>query len=316
MACRSAHLLGVRDGDAHSRLVCAGRDRLGAVAHGVRLAQLCRHFGRPDVWRRRRPYRSSRPAGDDARGLCRAGGFADDAGAVGSSHAADCLCHRSADGRRAAVGPRRARRAGCDHHAARSADRRDQPFPHHDGHRTHRRRAERRRIICFARDGAGLCGDRRPLSGRDRTDAVCGGAVQAASGRRHRRRGAAALPAARPEGGCRLCLDHAADARRALDCIPRQFDRVSADQRVAALYRANDLRHQSDRAWLSVGELCHRLAGRLDCTEPDRRHKGGAADDCLDFAVVRDAAAVRADADRADRDRMPGALQASRRAWP
>ena len=41
----------------------------------------------------------------------------------------------------------------------------------------------------------------------------------------------------------------------------------------------DDLRHQPDRARLSVGEFCDRLAGRLDRAEPDRRYPGGAADD-------------------------------------
>ena len=56
----------------------------------------------------------------------------------------------------------------ADHHAARSTDRCDQHFPNHDGHRAHRRRAERRRIVRRARHGAGLCGDRLPLYRRPR----------------------------------------------------------------------------------------------------------------------------------------------------
>ena len=68
-------------------------------------------------------------------------------------------------------------------------------------------------------------------------------------------RSIAAFADARPEGGHRLCLDHAADARRDLGRVPRQPDRLSADQRIAALYRADDLRHQPDRARISVGQL-------------------------------------------------------------
>ena len=90
------------------------------------------------------------------------------------------------------------------------------------------------------------------------------GAVETAPGRCGGRRRAAALADARPQGGRRLCLDHAADARGDLDRVPRQPDRLSAVQRIAALYRARDLRHQPDRAWLSVGQFRGRFAGRLD----------------------------------------------------
>ena len=83
----------------------------------------------------------------------------------------------AADGVGAAVRSRRARRAGRDHHAARSIDRRNQHFPHHDGYRAHRRRAERRRTVRRARHGPGLCGDRLPLYHRDRVDAVHRGAA-------------------------------------------------------------------------------------------------------------------------------------------
>ena len=179
----------------------------------VRLARLYRYAGSADVRRRRRPHRPSRSAGDDARDLCGAGGRADDAGAVRPPRTALRVHDRGRDGRRPAVGPRRARRAGGDHHAARPADRRDQHFPHHDGYRAHRRRAERRRIVRRARDGAGLCGDRLPLYYRDRADAVHRGAGKAAA-RRARppaRRCSArrcatsrrAWPIAGPRRGCR-----------------------------------------------------------------------------------------------------------------
>ncbi|MEH2535232.1 MFS family permease [Bradyrhizobium sp. AZCC 1614] len=59
-------------------------------------------------------------------------------------------------------------------------------------------------------------------------------------------------------------------------------------------------------AWLSVGEFCDRLAGRFDRVEPDPRYPGGAADDRRDRRLVRDPAGVCADADGADRDRVPG----------
>ena len=47
-----------------------------------------------------------------------------------------------------------------------------------------------------------------------------------------------ALAAARPQGGRGVLLDHAADARRAVDRVPRQPHGLSADQRPAALHRA------------------------------------------------------------------------------
>ena len=47
----------------------------------------------------------------------------------------------------------------------------------------HRRRAERRGTVRRARHRAGLCGDRQPLCRQHAADAVCRGAVDAASGR-------------------------------------------------------------------------------------------------------------------------------------
>ena len=183
VARRPAHVLGVRDGDAHSRLVRAGRDRIGAAADRVCVAQLHRHADCPDVRRDRRPHRSPRPARDDAGDLCGARRHADDAGADRPSEPALCLHHRGDHGSRSTVGSRRARRAGRHHHAARSIDRRDQPVANHDGHGAHRRRAERRRAVRRARDRAGLCGDRQPLRRRHAADPVRRGAVDAASGR-------------------------------------------------------------------------------------------------------------------------------------
>ena len=228
MAGRSAHLVGVRDGNAHSRLVRAGRDRVGPAAHLVRLARLCRYAGSADVRRCRRPDRSSRSAGDDARDLCGAGGRADDAGAVGPTCTGLCLHGRRRDGHRPPVGPWRARRFGRDHHAAWPVDRGDQHLAHDDGYRAHRRRAERRRIVCRARHGPGLCGDRLPLYHGYRADAVHRGPGKAACGGRGCQRGVAALAAARPQGGGGLCLDHAADAGRAVGGVPRQPDGLSA----------------------------------------------------------------------------------------
>ena len=170
----------------------------------------------------------------------------------------------------------------------------------------HRRRAERRRIVCLARNGPGLCRDRLSLYHGDRADALRGRAGQTGLCRRGCRRGAACFAAARPEGGRGLCLDHAAHAGRALGCVPRQPDGVPAHERLAAVYRQGDLRHQPDRARISVGEFRDWLAGRFDRVEPDPRYPGGAADDRRHRRLVRDPAGVRADADGADRDRVPG----------
>ena len=54
-------------------------------------------------------------------------------------------------------------------------------------------------------------------------------------------RGAAELAAARSEGRRGLCMDHATHAGRALDRLPGQSDRLSADQRASALRCAGDL---------------------------------------------------------------------------
>ena len=139
---------------------------------------------------------------------------------------------------------------------------------------------------------------------------------KAACGGRGCQRGVAALAAARPQGGRGLCLDHAADAGRAVGRVPRQPDGLSAHQWPAALHRQGDLRHQPDRARLSVGEFCDRLAGRLDRVEPDPRYPGGAADDRRHRRLVRDLAGLRADADGADRDRCAWWWRASRKASP
>ena len=84
----------------------------------------------------------------------------------------------------------------------------------------------------------------------------------------------------------------------------------------AALHRQDDLRHQPDRAWISVGEFRDRLAGRFDRVEPDPRYPGGAADDRRHRGLVRDLADLRADADGADRDRCAWWWRASRKASP
>ena len=131
----------------------------------------------------RRPHRSPRPAGDDASDLCGARRHADDAGADRPSEPVLCLHHRGDHGSRSTVGSRRARRAGCHHHAAGSIDWRDQPVANHDGHGADRRRAERRRAVGLARDRAGLCGDLQPLHCWHAADPVRRGAVDAASGR-------------------------------------------------------------------------------------------------------------------------------------
>ena len=158
---------------------------------------------------------------------------------TGTSEPALRLHHCDPDGPGPAVRPRRARRAGGDHHAARSPDRCDQRLPHHHGHRAHRRRAVRRRIVRRARHGPGLCRDRQPLYPGHAAHAVRGRgcAEEAPSGRGRRRRYPACLAPARSQGGRRLYLDHAADAGGDVDRLPRQSDRLSAVERTVALYR-------------------------------------------------------------------------------
>ena len=62
VAGRPLDLLGLRNGGHHSRLVRAGRDRLGGRADGVRRAAARRHADRADDGRRERPHRPAQHA--------------------------------------------------------------------------------------------------------------------------------------------------------------------------------------------------------------------------------------------------------------
>ena len=132
VARRSAHLVGVRDGEPDPRLVRAGRDRFGAVAHGVRRAAIFRHADRPDDGRDQRPHRASQPADRHAGDLRAARRDADDFRLPGCRHADDRPGHRGADGCDPSLRSRRAQRAGGRDHAVGPADRRDEHRAHHD----------------------------------------------------------------------------------------------------------------------------------------------------------------------------------------
>ena len=132
VARRSAHLLGVRDGEPDPRLVRAGRDRFGAVAHGVRRAAIFRHADRPDDGSDQRPHRASQPADRHAGDLRAARRHPDDFRLPGRRHADDRADHRGADGRDPPVGSRRAQCAGGRDHAVGPADLRDGHRAHHD----------------------------------------------------------------------------------------------------------------------------------------------------------------------------------------
>ena len=82
--------------------------------------------------------------------LCGARRHADDPGAERPSQSVLCLHHRGDHGSRPTVGSRRARRAGCHHHAGGSIGRRHQPVANHVGHRADRGRVERRRLAGLA----------------------------------------------------------------------------------------------------------------------------------------------------------------------
>ena len=144
VAGRSAHLVGVRDGDDHPRLVRAGRDRIGALAHGVRRAAISRHLDRAGLRRGRRPARAQVAAARHAGGLRRVRRHAADVRAARRGHAAGRADHRDPDGAGASLGPRRAQRADRRDHAGQYAGQRAEHFAHHHGFGARRRRARRR----------------------------------------------------------------------------------------------------------------------------------------------------------------------------
>src|SRR5258708_13533943 len=71
VARRSPDIVGFRDGDADSRLGCAGRDEIGAAADRVCLAQLFGPPDPPDVWGDRRPHPPPPPSPPPPPPLCR-----------------------------------------------------------------------------------------------------------------------------------------------------------------------------------------------------------------------------------------------------
>ena len=176
MASRHVHVVGVRDGVPHPRLVHAGRDRLGGDPHHLGLADVSRHAGGADVRRVRRPHRPSQPAGGDARGLCGAGLHHADADLHRPHHSGLRFYPVGGLRLRASIGPWRPRRAGGQHHAARASDRGDERLPHNDGFGAHRRRLDGGCDVRGARNGAGLyrCASRRrPKPRSRRRPSVC-----------------------------------------------------------------------------------------------------------------------------------------------
>src|SRR6185437_11894785 len=200
VAFRPADVGGFRDGDDHPGLVRAGPDRIGAAADAVCLAQLYRHTGSPAVRGAGRPHRAPRSARRDARLLCDARGHAAVAGVVRLSQRHLRACHRGLHGPRQAVRPRRARRIERRHHAAGSVDQFDCGVAHHARPGAHRGRAERRGTVRRRRSRTILRRDRQPVFDRNGADAVRETAGEVARGRECRRRHAAALAAARPQG--------------------------------------------------------------------------------------------------------------------
>ena len=167
---RPPHLLGVRDGNAHPRLVRHGQHRLGAPPHRLRFPAVSRLAGRAHVRRARRPAGWPPHALRHARELRRVRGL---------HHAP--RHHGDPD---AGVG---VRGGGAVRHRAhqRSRDaplahRRDHPAPPDRGRARHvpRRRGlgprggrpRRRRAVHGARRRSRLCGGDRALSGQPRLD--------------------------------------------------------------------------------------------------------------------------------------------------
>ncbi len=102
---------------------------------------------------------------------------------------------------------------------------------------------------------------------------------------------------ARPARGIGLSVGHAILAGGAVARLPGQPDRVSDDQRPAALHRARHLPCRSDRSRLPDRQLRLR---RPDGIHPDQHHRpldpSRPHDDRVRHRMVRDAAGVRAHA--------------------
>ena len=304
VARRPAHLLGLRDGDAHSRLVCADRDRIGAAADPGRIAQLHGDADSPDFRGDRRPHRSPRPAGDDAGHLCGARRHADDPGAERPSQVRSMSSSSWRSWVRSTVDPgvRGALVATI------------MPADRLVGAISLSRTTSDTARIAGALSGAGLLASlgigpayvaifSLYISGHV-ADPVRRGPVGAGSGRCCRRR-AAALADARAQGRRRPCLDHTTDARRGLDRIPRQSHRLSVLQRTAALYRAGLYRtNQAGLGYLSASFAVGSLAGSVALSLI-----GGlrVARLMIGATVTCGTAGVRAHPNRAGRDRLPDA---------
>ena len=128
------------------------------------------------------------------------------------------------------------------------------------------------------------------------TLAIARGPCPAAGGRCVAGRLPAPVGLARSQRRARLRVVEAAAARRHVDRLPRQHDGLSAIERAAALRRQGHLPHRSDRARLSGRQLrLRRLAG-VGGAHFARQRPAGAPDDPLRARLVFHAAAVRADA--------------------
>ena len=230
--------MGLRGREPRARLVHLDRDRLGAAADPACIAELCGDADRAGVRHDRRSHRTSRPSCHDAVRLYGACLDHHDSGADRPSGAAQRHDRRLDHGSDPPLGPRRARRAARRHHAGSPTGRRDQRVPHDAGHGPHCRRVDRHRIVRAARHRLCVCSDCLSLShgrGADGVHGKTGDACEHAGS--CCRRIAGLVPAARSQGGHRLCLERSGDARGALRGLPGQFLRVPVHQRTFALYR-------------------------------------------------------------------------------
>ena len=133
VAGRPVDVVGAGNGVPDSRLVRAGRDRLGRAADAVRRLAARRHADRADPRRRQRPHRSAQSADRHAADLRHHRHHADDARLHRRDQSGDRAGAGRLHGPGAAVRPRAARRADRRHHAARATDRRDGDVAHHVG---------------------------------------------------------------------------------------------------------------------------------------------------------------------------------------
>ena len=246
---------GTRDGDADPRLVHPGRDRFGPAAHPVRLAAVFRHAGRAGVRHGGRSARPPRRAVRDARQLRRARGVADDA-RLHRRRCVRCMCSSS---------PRS--RAWCARRISRCAA----PWSPTPCRRTASSapwapRAPRRIPRAPSdRSPAPACSPHSAL-GRPMPRSPCFYLVGflltlGVSAVRHTAHLAGRQFAlARPARGTGLSVGHAILAGGAVARLPGQPDRVSDDQRPAALRRARHLPRRSDRSRLPDRQLRLRCA--------------------------------------------------------